>query len=144
MTTASAPTAIGLPDSKSAPNPADVIRVVGKANLKELDAFSRWLEGSYPAATHEWRFSAQSGWHEIPSIKKRRLLYFIPKQGDFRVSLIIGEKAVGRLKQGPLQAEFQGLLKEAKCYPEGIAFTLDKVTLRADLLIAMIEAKLAN
>jgi len=46
------------------------------------------LRSSCPNASAAWQYSTQSGWYRVALLKKRRLFYLAPKQGDFRLSLI--------------------------------------------------------
>jgi len=103
-----------------------------------------WLLAKRPAVTIDERYSMQAGWHRIYVLKKRRLFYLVPKPSDFRFSMILGDKALTQLARGPDAARVRALLKTARRYPEGTAFILDRQSFEPDLVIALLEAKLAN
>jgi hypothetical protein len=102
------------------------------------------LRAAQPAVTSAWQYSERSGWYQIHLLKKRRLLYLVPKHEDFRVSLILGRKAIEELKQGPFARQTAALLRTAKHYPEGTALSFDRHSLAPDLLCALLDAKLAH
>jgi hypothetical protein len=58
--------------------------------------------------------------------------------------MILGRKAVAQLQQGPFARQTNRLLKTAKHYPEGIAFSFDRKSLDPDLLGAFLAAKIAH
>jgi hypothetical protein len=101
-----------------------------------------WLRSAQPAVTIEERFHAEAGWHRIYVLKKRRLFYLVPKPGDFRFSMILGGKAIALVRKGPTEARVQPLLEHAKRYPEGTAFIFDRKSFDAEIVIALLEAKL--
>ena len=76
-------------------------------------------------------------------LEKRRLFYLVPKPGDFRFSMILGDRAIALLKQGALVDKILPLLKDAKRYAEGTAFIFDRKTFDPEIVIALLEAKLA-
>lgn len=102
------------------------------------------LRAAQSAVTMEWKFSNRSGWHQIHSLKKRRLFYLIPKRGDFRVAMILGDKAIASLREGPLARQTAELLKTARRYPEGTAVSFDHHSLDRELLAAVLAAKIAH
>ena len=76
--------------------------------------------------------------------KKRRLFYLVPVRDGFRLSLIIEDKAIAALQAGARAKQIPGLLKEAKRYPEGTAFSFNGQTLNVDLAVAFLEAKISH
>jgi hypothetical protein len=95
-------------------------------------------------AAPDWEYSPRSGWHLIYNRKKRWIFYLIPTRGGFRLSLILGGKAVAALQAGPWAKTMLPLLKEAKRYPEGTAFSLTGQTLDIELAVALLEVKIAH
>ena len=73
-----------------------------------------------------------------------RLVYVIPNRDDFRLSMILGGKALALPKTGPFGQRIAALLKTAQRYPEGTLFTLDRRAFAADLPAALVIAKLAH
>lgn len=132
-----------FPDSKRQPTDADLETALGRSFGSFADVLSG-VARAHPDAITAWQYSNQAGWYRISILKKRRLFYLVPKQGDFRLSLIVGGKAIASLKQGPHAAELERRLKTAKRYPEGTAFEFGPIDCDAALVLAMIEAKLAR
>lgn len=137
-------TTIAFADPKLPPQPDDVRAVIGDAAYGEVAKLNAWIDATHHNVVREWKFSQQCGWYEIPMLKARRLFYFIPKSGDFRLNLILGEKALAAALDGPHRRQIEALLKTAKRYPEGIVFEFNRRSLQADLLEAMLRAKLAH
>ena len=121
----------------------DLKKTLGRA-YAPLAKVTAWLRTAQPAVTIEERFHAETGWHQIYLLKKRRLFYLTPKPGDFRFAMVLGDKAVARLQQGAFAAQFQPLLKDARRYAEGTAFIFERRTFAPPLVIALLEAKLAH
>lgn len=135
--------AAAFPDAKLQPGDAEL-----KASLADaaapVEAMLAKLRAAESAVVAEWHFSPRSGWHQIYILKQRRLFYLVPKRGDVRVMLILGGKALALLKRGPFARQTTELLKMAKKYPEGTAFSFDRQTLEPDLLAAFLAAKIAH
>ena len=135
--------AAAFPDPAQPPQDADLPPALGRAVIPVALTVDE-LRATEPRVVVAWQFSPRSGWYQIYLLKKRRLLYLVPKRGDFRLSLILGRKAVEHLKQGPFARRTTRLLKTAKHYPEGIAFSFDRGSLDPDLVAAFLAAKLAH
>ena len=132
-----------FPDERQTPRDSDLPGVLGPA-FPALNAVLTGLRASHPDVTPEWRFSPQSGWYQIYCRKARRILYFIPRRGDFRLMLILGDKAIAALRAGPHGKRMPALLKTTRRFPEGTAFTFTREHLDVELTAALLEAKLAH
>jgi hypothetical protein len=135
--------AAAFPDAKHQPDDADLKAALGRA-ASPVGTFLAQLRAARLEVTTTWQFSDRSGWYQVLLLKKRRLLYLVPKRGDFRVSLILGGKAIAELQAGPYARQTTRLLKTARRYPEGTAFSFDRRTLEPALLAAMLTAKIAH
>jgi len=132
-----------FPDKTLAPTESDLPGALGRAFVP-LAKILQQLRAAHPDLAPEWKYSSRSGWHLIFSRKKRRLFYLIPARDNFRLSLILGDKAIAALQAGPCAKEMPALLKEAKRYPEGTAFTFTGTTLGVGMAVALLEAKIAH
>ncbi|HUJ43016.1 MAG TPA: DUF3788 family protein [Opitutaceae bacterium] len=132
-----------FPDEKRRPADSDLPGALGGAHAPLQGVLDR-LRAGHPAVTAEWKYSPRSGWHLIYSLKQRRLFYLVLQRGNFRLSLILGGKAIAALQAGPCARKMPALLKAAQRYPEGTAFSFNRETLDADLAIALLEAKIAH
>lgn len=135
--------AAAFPDAKVRPAAADLHAALGPA-AAPLESVVAALCAAHPDITTAWQFSPQSGWYQLLLRRKRRLLYLVPRRGDFRAMMILGGKAVADLKAGPHARKMPALLKGARRYPEGTAFTFTRATLDPGLLTAFLAAKLAH
>lgn len=143
--TLSNPTEIAFADPKLTPTHEDVLAVIGTAAYAPVERVYAWIDSNHHHnVTHEWMYSSSAGWYEIPLIRERRLFYFIPKHGDFRLNILLGNRAVMSLEAGPFAKRVATLLKHAKHYPEGSVFSFDRRTLDPELTIALLRAKLSH
>ncbi len=132
-----------FPDVTQKPEQSDLPGVLGLA-FARLNPVLTGLCASHPDVAPEWRFSQQSGWYQIYCRKARRILYFIPRRGNYQLMLILGDKAIAALRAGPHAKRMTALLKSAKRYPEGTAFSITRANLDLELTTALLEAKLAS
>lgn len=135
--------AAAFPDPQQAPADDQLKSVLGPA-FRPLDAVLAAVTQLCPDATVAWQFSKQAGWYRVALRKKRRLFYLVPKRGDFRLSLILGGRAIASLKEGPQSRAVVRLLKTAKRYPEGTAFEFNATSCDTALITAILTAKLAH
>lgn len=132
-----------FPDETRPPVESDLPGALGRAFAPLAKVLER-LRSAHPDVAPEWKYSPRSGWHLIYSRKQRRLFYLIPIRGDFRLSLLLGDKAITALQVGPCAKKLPALLKAAKRYPEGTAFSFTGATLDVEVTVALLEAKLAH
>jgi hypothetical protein len=135
--------AAAFPDEQWHPAESDLPAALGRAFAPLAKVLER-LRSTHPDVAPEWKYSPRSGWHLIYSRKQRRLFYLIPTRGDFRLSLLLGDKAIAALQGGPGAKKMPALLKAAKRYPEGTAFSFTGATLDVEVTVALLEAKLAH
>lgn len=135
--------AAAFPDPEQPPDDAALLAALGPA-APAIATVLADLRLAEPAVTADWQFSPRAGWYQLQMVKKRRLLYLVPQKGDFRVSLILGRKATAGMKDGPFAKQTAKLLKTARHYPEGIAFSFNRRTLDPDVLTALLAAKRAT
>lgn len=130
-----------FPDAQRRPDDRELPDALGDSFAPFGEVVSR-LHARHPEVTSAWQYSAQLGWYQVQLLKKRRLLYLVPKRGDFRLMMILGRKAVEALKSGPFAARVTQLLESTRHYPEGTMFAFDRTSLDPDLLTDFLEAKL--
>lgn len=134
---------VSFPDPKREPSDEELRARMGAAFAPIGEVLDR-LAGAGRIITGLWKYSARIGWYRIAMLKRRRIFYLVPQQKGFRVSLILGDRAIAILKSGPHAHTVERLLRTAKRYPEGIAFSFDQETFQPDLLVALLEAKIAR
>jgi hypothetical protein len=126
-----------------APSDDDLKNALGRLSPVLNEALSA-VQAVYPGAVCDWKYSPRAGWYQICSLKGRRLFYIVPKRGGFRISMVLGGRAVAFLQQSAYSVRVTGLLRSAKRYPEGTAFVFTADRFDGDLFLAFVEAKVAN
>lgn len=104
-----------------------------------------WLEAQGIAGA-EWKsVSPKYGWGLRPTLKKRTILYLGPCEGCFRVSFVLGDKAVTAARSSDLPKSVLKAIAEAKRYAEGTGVRLF-VRKSSDLASVrkLVEIKLKN
>jgi len=72
------------------------------------------------ASAEEWNFPGEKyGWSYRIKIKKRTILYLLPRDGYFIVAFVFGQKAVDKIMSSHVKAEIIKELQEARTYAEG-------------------------
>lgn len=132
-----------FPDPAAPPTDQELVAALGRASVAVALAIDA-LRAAEPRLVTAWQFSPRAGWYRIYSLKKRRLLYLVPRRRNFKVTLILGRKAVAQVQAGPLGRRLTVLLRTAQRWPEGIGFVFDRESFDPDLLAAMLAAKLAT
>jgi hypothetical protein len=76
-------------------------------------------------ADQEWKSSAAKyGWSLRLKRKKRTIIYLAPCNGCFRVSFVLGDRAVAAARESDLPMAVLKLLDEAPRYAEGTGLRL--------------------
>jgi hypothetical protein len=100
---------------------------------------------AYPDGKEEWNYPGKNyGWSFRIKDKRRAILYFLPRQGYFKVAFIFGDKAVAAVMASSVPEPIKTNLREARKYAEGRGVQLIVET-EADLIEIkkLIEIKLA-
>ncbi len=125
-----------LPDLKTALGDRHVL-------WEELKDF---VVAKYPAAEEEWKYPGKNyGWSFRLKDKKRVIMYFLPRDGFFKVAFSFSQKAFEQVLGSNVAEHIKTELIGAKAYVEGRGIRID-VTREADLpdVKSLIEIKLAN
>ena len=85
------------------------------------------------------------GWALRPALKKRTILYLGPCDGCFRVSFVLGDKAVIAARASDLPKSLLKVISEARRYAEGTGVRL-MIRKPEDLASVrkLVQIKLAN
>lgn len=115
------------------------------------DKYELWMEirdavlQQYPGGVEEWNFPGKKyGWSFRIKDKKRAIIYFLPREGEFLVAFVFGEKAMNAIRGSDISGEIVNDLETAKVYAEGRGVRIP-VHDRSDLedIFRLIEIKLA-
>lgn len=84
-----------------------------------------WLLEKQNLADREWNsFSPKYGWALRVKRKKRNILYLAPGEGCFRVSFVLGDRAVAAVRANKPAKALLKALDEAPRYAEGTSLRL--------------------
>ncbi len=106
--------------------PTDADLAVALGATKPLwDGLIRDMADRHGVAIQEWNsYSLKAGWALRLKRAKRTILWMAPCEGSFRVSFILGERAVLAARQSGLSARLLRIIDEAPRYPEGTGVRL--------------------
>lgn len=118
-----------------------------QAALGPAYADYRAILGHATAFAQDWTFTRTDGWVLKIHDRKKALLYLIPLNQGFRMSMAIREKEREALLQDPGLASVHEAISSARKYPEGfaLAFEVDGQSAigPAELLITKLIAERA-
>jgi hypothetical protein len=107
--------------SLAAPAPAELTAALGPVRLY-WDRLLARLADKLNLADGEWHsYSPKAGWALRLKMKKRNIVYLAPCRDCFRVTFILGDRAVDAARQSTLPRRVVKLVEEGKRYPEGTA-----------------------
>jgi hypothetical protein len=106
------------------PTDADLAGALG-ATKPLWDGLIADMAHRHDVAIQEWKsYSLKAGWALRLKRAKRTILWMAPCEGSFRVSFILGERAVLAARQSGLSARLLKIIDEAPKYPEGTGVRL--------------------
>lgn len=74
----------------------------------------------YPKAFEEWNYPGKKyGWSFRVKDKKRAIIYFLPRDGFFKVAFVFGQKATDEIMKSEIRDKIKKELSSARVYAEG-------------------------
>ena len=132
-------------DKKKIPEDDDL-----KSSLGETyELWQRTMEfvsRNYAKPLEEWNYSGDKyGWSFRMKDKKRAILYFLPRDGFFKVAFVFGQKATDVINKSCISEVIKEELKSARIYAEGrgIRIAVKNEAIMNDIF-ELITIKLAN
>jgi len=115
------------------PTEDEVAAALGPVKAHWDDLLAR-LASECGITEREWNSYSpkKAGWALRLKVKKRNIVYLGPSDHAFRVSFILGDRAVEAVRQSKLPKKIVKLVEDGKRYPEGTG-VLMAVTSAADL-----------
>ncbi|MHB1277631.1 MAG: DUF3788 domain-containing protein [Bacteroidia bacterium] len=116
------------------------------------DTYPLWTEirdmvvELYPEGFAEWNYPGKKyGWSYRIKDKKRVIIYFLPREGYFKVAFVFGQKAFDAIMESSVSTEIKTSLENATKYAEGRGIRIDIMnkTILPDIR-KLIEIKLNN
>lgn len=106
------------------PTPEELSSTLGQTSTV-WNQLVDWFAKEQDASGHEWKSTAPKyGWTLLLMLKKRRIAYLIPCAGCFRVSFVLGDRAMAAAREAGLPRPVLKLLDEAPHYAEGTGLRL--------------------
>ena len=106
------------------PADADLAKALGAAKMV-WDGLIADLAAQHDVTIQEWTcYSPKSGWALRLKRGKRTIVWLGPCEGCFRVSFILGDKAMVAARRSGLSARALQALDQAEKYPEGTGVRL--------------------
>ena len=132
-------------DKKCTPTNQDLIKTLGSTSSiwESLVNTTRIL---YPKAMEEWNYSGEKyGWSFRIKDKKRAIIYLLPQDNFFKVSMVFGQKATDIILNSTISDDIKTDLKNTKVYAEGRGLRID-VSNTSSLkdIEELIKIKIAN
>lgn len=79
-----------------------------------------YIYSKYPEGREEWNFPGKKyGWSFRIKDKKRAIMYFLPREGYFKVAFVFGQKAYDVILKSDIHQSIKDDLINAKKYAEG-------------------------
>jgi len=127
------------------PTPAEIERVLEKS-APAWKQFIEWMVKCESVGEEEWKSSsAKYGWSLLMKKKKRTVVYLAPAVDCFRVSFVLGPRAVEAARESDLPPDTKKAIEDAPRYSEGTGVRF-VVRYLKDLepLRTLVQIKLAN
>jgi hypothetical protein len=110
---------------KSTQPTQDELTAILGASAEVWSQLIAWMATEQSVTGQEWKSSSPKyGWSLLLKHKKRTILYLGPCQGCFRVSFVLGDRAVAAARQSNLSKSALKVIDEAPRYGEGTGIRL--------------------
>lgn len=114
--------------------------------------FSFWLDlkaylnDTLKNPAEEWNFPGKKyGWSFRMKSNKRNIIYFLPRDGYFKVAFVFGQKATDKVMESKVNNKIKADLGGAKVYAEGRGIRIDVNNNQVlNNIKTLIQIKLAN
>ena len=100
----------------------------------------------YPKGMGEWNYPGKKyGWSFRIKDKRRAIIYFLPRESQFKVAFVFGDKAVKKIMEREISSYIKTELSQAKKYGEGrgIRISIENESILPDIE-QLIDIKLSN
>jgi hypothetical protein len=107
------------------PTEQDLVDKLGSTYLLWSDLKS-YLNDTLKNPSGEWNYPGKKyGWSFRMKSKKRNIIYFLPRDGYFKVAFVFGQKATNKVMESSVNEIIKAELNEAKVYAEGRGIRID-------------------
>ena len=105
-----------------------------------------YLNNTLVSPSEEWDFPGKKyGWSFRMKSKKRNIIYFLPREGVFKVAFVFGQRAFDKVMESEVNEFIKNDLREAKVYGEGrgIRIDINDIAILEDVK-TLVQIKLCN
>lgn len=115
-------------------------------NDKLWKVLENYVFEKYPKGLAEWNYPGKKyGWSYRIKDKKRAIIYFLPREGYFKVAFVFGQKAYDTIMRSNISEEIKVELQIAKKYAEGRGVRIDiHNKARLNDIFQLIDIKMAH
>jgi len=125
-----------FPDKANQPTSKDVAEKL-ESLFPLWEQIYQLVYQKYPSGAEDWNYPGKKyGWSFRIKDKKRAIIYFLPRDGYFKVAFVFGQKAYDEIMQSNISEAIKTDLSQAKKYAEGRGVKID---IRDNRLIPDIE-----
>ncbi len=108
----------------------------------ELKAY---VQVKVPAVLEEWNYPGPKfGWSYRLKDKKRAIIYLLPRDGYFKVSMVFGKKAVDQVMVSSVNETIKRELATARVYAEGRGIRLNMREVSLSDIKVLVDIKMGN
>ena len=101
------------------PSEQDLIEKLGSTIDLWFD-LKRHLNATLINPAEEWNYPGKKyGWSFRMKSKKRNIMYFLPRDGFFKVAFVFGQKATDKVMESNVSEFIKTELQKSKVYAEG-------------------------
>jgi hypothetical protein len=112
-------------DKSRIPSDDELLAALGKT-CGAWHLIKDYVFAKFPAAIEEWNFPGEKyGWSNRIRLKKRTILYLLPREGFFKVAFVFGQKAADQIAHSQIQTGIKKELETAHVYAEGRGIRID-------------------
>jgi hypothetical protein len=91
--------------------------------LKKIEDF---VFDAYPDGLADWNFPGKKyGWSYRIKDKKRAIIYFLPREGYFKVAFVFGQRAFDQIIDSDISGKIKDELAGAKKFAEDRGISID-------------------
>ncbi|MBU0741480.1 DUF3788 domain-containing protein [bacterium] len=132
-------------DASRQPRPNELPAVLGRSHV-HWERLLAHLAEQYAPLTATWKcYVRRCGWSLQVKRGKRTVLYMVPQQKHFRVTFVLGDKAVAVARESGLPARIITDIDAARKYVEGRGVGLEvRFEKDLDVVTRLAAIKMAN
>lgn len=132
-------------DKATQPTNQNLIEKLGSTYSFWSDLKS-YLNETLKDPSEEWNFPGKKyGWSFRMKSKKRNIIYFLPRDGFFKVAFVFGSKATEKVMESNVSISIKAELENAKVYAEGRGIRIDvKNSQILNDIKTLVQIKVAN